>query len=189
MNSKIEMPKFADLCQGCEKSFLGLSGSTKWCPYCGGEHEGDTVLIEFAAPVVERQPVAWAMKPRLERCAKNPKASHSVYGHSGEEGWDTPLFTAPPELADLQATIARLTAENEQLLTSYQALGAVYAGTQKGFERLTAENKRLKGEFVAVLPSNTDFHNWCDKVGYKDSRDMGLYIWHACTDKVKELNQ
>jgi hypothetical protein len=38
-----------DFCESCESSFLGLSGSTKWCPYCGAKHEGATVPYTFPA--------------------------------------------------------------------------------------------------------------------------------------------
>lgn len=41
-------------------------------------------------------PVAWAMKPGLDRISVNPKASHAVFGHSGEPGWDVPLYAEPP---------------------------------------------------------------------------------------------
>ena len=40
-----------------------------------------------------------------------------------------------------------------------------------------------------VLPTSTDLHKWCDQSGYDGSRDIAHYIWSACTDKVKELNQ
>jgi hypothetical protein len=42
----------ADLCGQCDKAFIGLSGYTKWCPYCGAKHEGETKTfspVEFEA--------------------------------------------------------------------------------------------------------------------------------------------
>lgn len=50
----------------------------------------------LAQEVVKCEPVAWAMKSGLDRCARNPKASHAVYGHDSEDGWDVPLYTSPP---------------------------------------------------------------------------------------------
>lgn len=39
----MDIPARADVCEQCEKIFVGLSGSTKWCPYCGAKHEGESV--------------------------------------------------------------------------------------------------------------------------------------------------
>ena len=65
-------------------------------------------ILNVAAPVVERQPVAWAMQSGLDRISRSEHASHATYGRPGQPGWDIPLFAAPPELAELQATIVAL---------------------------------------------------------------------------------
>lgn len=41
----MNIPGAADVCEQCEKVFVGLSGSTKWCPYCGAKHEGNSVPL------------------------------------------------------------------------------------------------------------------------------------------------
>jgi len=101
MSSKIEAPKFADLCQDCDKSFIGLYGSTKWCPYCGAKHEGDHVAIEFAAPVVEHQPVSvgWIYEDGKEftRCADH---AHDLMAEGIEL---TPVFACLDKLKDLNS--------------------------------------------------------------------------------------
>lgn len=43
MSEKLEV----DFCEQCEKRFVGVDGSTKWCPYCGAKHEGETEMITF----------------------------------------------------------------------------------------------------------------------------------------------
>ena len=84
----------------------------------------------LAAPVVQRQPDAWryAISGMWEWCADRDHAVRELASfHAGDsadelaeleaEGLHVPqaLYVAPPELAELQATIARLTAENERL--------------------------------------------------------------------------
>lgn len=75
------------------------------------------VNINLAAPIVEAdgmgEAVAWAMRSGLERCARNPKASHAVYGHSGEDGWNVPLFASQPAPVSARITL-------QQVLKAYQ---------------------------------------------------------------------
>lgn len=40
----------ADKCDNCEKITLGLSGSTKWCAYCGARLTGETVHVSQPTP-------------------------------------------------------------------------------------------------------------------------------------------
>lgn len=54
----------ADFCEACEKRFIGLDGSTKWCSYCGARHEGATVSV---STVVQPQGEQLAHMP-VERC-------------------------------------------------------------------------------------------------------------------------
>jgi hypothetical protein len=44
--SNEEATTYADKCENCDKATLGLSGSTKWCAYCGGKLTGETVLVK-----------------------------------------------------------------------------------------------------------------------------------------------
>lgn len=94
-----------------------------------------SLQAELDTPVVERQPIVLPRK--MEPSQYDSKGSVGL-----REGWngfhDTisklgPLYTAPPELAELQATIARLTAENERLKVF------------ESVEQLSAEIERLKG--------------------------------------------
>ena len=100
----------------------------------------------IATPVVERQPFAWSYKEyvwvtglggsvwrdKLEREAPDTDAA--------DVKEVTALYTTPPELAELQADIARLTAENERLrqLPTRNAL-------IKERDKLKDEIERLKG--------------------------------------------
>jgi hypothetical protein len=79
----------------------------------------------FAAPVVERQPVAWMYLERSEDGYEyRPLFSHQKWLVLPDGFYEeSPLYTDPPELAELQATIARLTAENERLKSeSFESL-------------------------------------------------------------------
>lgn len=69
-----------------------------------------------AAPVVERkQPFAWFTEDYLTD-KSSTTYDELTSARWKDKGWPVQtLFTAPPELAELQATIARLTAENERL--------------------------------------------------------------------------
>lgn len=49
----------ADTCDNCDKAFIGLSGSTKWCPYCGAKHEGSTVDVPAIAFIYRSGTQAW----------------------------------------------------------------------------------------------------------------------------------
>lgn len=43
---QVEQATYADKCDNCDKLTLGLSGSTKWCSYCGGKLTGETVPVK-----------------------------------------------------------------------------------------------------------------------------------------------
>lgn len=82
----------------------------------------DVLQREFnaaiAAPVVERQPACYVVKDRwgvnayLEESSEALKIRRRL-GFTDE----VPLYTDPPELAELQAIVARLTAENADMQT------------------------------------------------------------------------
>ena len=54
----VEPVAYADKCEHCDKVTLGLSGSTKWCAYCGGKLAGETVAVESMRIASPSAPVA-----------------------------------------------------------------------------------------------------------------------------------
>lgn len=67
----MNLPTHADKCENCEKVFVGLSGSTKWCPYCGAKHEGETVPLPAAKRLVRMEQLLWDMRQLPQkRCAE-----------------------------------------------------------------------------------------------------------------------
>lgn len=202
MNDKIYVCK---TCSGMGKEY---DGAAHTCTACNG----------IAAPVVERQPVAW-YSPHW-----NGKSANWVFGPElGEqvfpEFWKA-LYTAPPELAELQATIARLTAENERIecmKENYRIDAKVYRDENErlkgGQGEAVDEIERLKGEPVAwryagCVYSNQP-HSEAEPLytsqpapvsvvlperrviddGDSDADQNSDHGWNACLDKVKELNQ
>lgn len=91
-------------------------------------------LQDVAAPVVERQPVA--LITEAPDCIKPEMRPAWI------DGWNSArtaqMNTAPPELAELQATIANLTTE---LKVTKQALGSLKGER----DELQSELERLKG--------------------------------------------
>ena len=103
----------------------------------------------LAAPVVERQPAYWEYrgtsmgdqveKKQMDCLWLNPNATHE---HDYIKG--VPLYREPPELAELQATIARFRREQGNDLIAYRA------AIEKQDE-LRIENERLKSESFESL--------------------------------------
>lgn len=48
------MNEIADKCENCDKLTLGLSGSTKWCAYCGAKLTGDIGSAPIEVHLPER---------------------------------------------------------------------------------------------------------------------------------------
>jgi hypothetical protein len=153
----------------------------------------------LAAPVVERQPVAITKQKYLAigtGCIKKDGVTVELLTDLPAR---TKLYTAPPELAELQATIARLeTQVNNAINLDFER--------RETIAQLTAEIERLKGgqgepvdlselrEYHAKAISN--LKSYADDEGLRDS-DVKHYTKRAAfheemvalIDKVKELNQ
>jgi hypothetical protein len=132
----------------------------------------DVCVLSYAAPVVERQPRAWeclALKGvngehgRYSRVATSPREMLDFVTHYDGIGAAVTvieLFTAPPELAELQATIARLTTENESVKLNLDK-------TDKRYLAAVAEIERLKGgqgEPVAYVLHKNGEVDWDQEV-------------------------
>lgn len=115
-------------------------------------------LVRFAAPVVDRQPVD--ERAEFEGVVGTADLSRlstgeyqNGYVQSTWEGWQVRAnFSAPSELAELQATIDKLTAENERLTMDLETINAdrdaekgMKAKARDQRDRVTAEIERLKG--------------------------------------------
>ncbi|EXF96264.1 hypothetical protein HK44_020315 [Pseudomonas fluorescens HK44] len=125
----------------------------------GAAKELDALI---AAPVVERQPnvidldaVDW------ETIQKAADESNWMPNEYMRNEWVSDVCNflkygraehpAPPELAELQATIAQLTAENERLHDEVDVMRRGRDAALRQCSTLRAEIERLKGEPVAVL--------------------------------------
>jgi hypothetical protein len=111
MSSKIEVSR-----EKLESLIAKVYGEKPGNP----DDELDELRALLAAPVVERQPRAWLyMNTNMGNELSFQRLDHFYrpYTNTGEHDYvkGVALYTAPPELAELQATIAQLTAENERL--------------------------------------------------------------------------
>ena len=152
------------------KEVYGLHLATAEYP-----EEGSTTLVEFAAPVVERQPACYVVKDRWGVNAYLEESSEALKIHRRLGFTDEiPLYTAPPELAELQATIARLTAENEQYKVAHDRLGGTINKLAGMVGDRNAEIERLKGgqgEPVGFRYRTTNGPwEWMDESPYADGR-------------------
>lgn len=149
MSSKIEPCPFC----GCESTLLTghenyrIAGKhAKACPFIDVDLVVDSreAWNTRAAPIVERQ-------PGFHTCQKCWGAGHLPTRMAGESETDyrARCKAAPPELAELQATIARLTAENERLARiehqSREALQVANQNTKQVIAERDALAERLKG--------------------------------------------
>lgn len=63
----------ADLCEECQGSFIGFTGPTKWCPYCGARHRGAETPIpplDLGEEDQRRSDAAFNRKQLMERGAR-----------------------------------------------------------------------------------------------------------------------
>jgi uncharacterized small protein (DUF1192 family) len=126
MSSKIEA------CKTCNGTGIEYDGAGHTCTACNG----------IAAPVVERQPVDAIL---LENCEEVTVQDYGR-GYFATDDCVAQLYTAPPELAELQATIARLTAEIERLKTVNSDLLLGGEIVDKMCEEIMDERDQLKTE-------------------------------------------
>jgi len=158
MSSKIEVPRE-----------LAEYAAALLEQHCQGNVSNELRTL-LAAPVVERQPVAREFIESVRVTPSKP-LKHPMLANAWGDGVDdtvtaliSMLAAAPPELAELQATIARLTAENERLRHGMKGdydLDA-WLDWAKEAETLRAEIKRLKGgqgEPVAWGTMQPEFHD------------------------------
>lgn len=179
-----------------------------------------TLLLDLtAAPVVERKsdPVGqWSDDDGVSWCDGNERSLQSAR----ESGWKTrTLYSATPELAELQATIARLTAEVTEWKDTVKFNEGCWSeerGTMiDKLQTARAEIERLKGGPVfyigeplrnsvaetpapveVVLPSSQEMHVLISKAARQADLTPGANYFTASEfaaiaiiDKVKELNQ
>jgi len=133
MSGKIEivLDNVDDICEKFEMEGLHTHPTYKQFKRLFAELKAAT-----AAPVVERQPVAWFKHLKGSECKSDGRTYDLMF--CPMDGYQ-PLFDAPPELAELQATVDHLRndLEGTRLLAADQLLK---------INRLTAENERLRTE-------------------------------------------
>jgi hypothetical protein len=125
MSSKIDCGE----CMG-----TGGIGQLETCKHCKGTGK-------LAAPVVERQPALWIdaayLRDHSNECIPAFREPPSCE--------PTALYRAPPELAELQAAIARLTVELTTARQKITAMNHDFDVWDVDTKALKAENERLKG--------------------------------------------
>jgi hypothetical protein len=131
-------------CKTCNGTGIEYDGAGHTCTSCNG----------IAATVVERQPVAFIQIPKnVEKYGHGDDPDRLKFGKPGQFFADgkSPMFdfvllyTAPPELAELQATIARLTAERDQLKSLVEGKQGSLGKMFELKEKYRLELERLKG--------------------------------------------
>lgn len=143
MSSEIEVSRrLVELCAQC----LNNSGYSL-------AHDELRALLD--TPVVERQPVYEVQWNSIHGPEGWKVVDFSGYEHCQGPLWDRRIsYTAPPELAGLQATIAQLTAENKALSEECGINDKEIEGLQSALSDAESEIDRLKsghGEPVGIV--------------------------------------
>lgn len=98
-----------------------------------------------------------------------------------------PLFDSPPELAELQATIARLETQVAKAINLDFERRAEIERLKTAWFEMKAERDALytsQPAPVSVLPERKPV-----SLGVLSESNTHNQGWNACLDKVKELNQ
>jgi hypothetical protein len=153
------------------KEVYGLHLATAEYP-----EEGSTTLVEFAAPVVERQPFAWMYLERSEDGYEyQPLFSRKKWIVLPDGFYEeSPLYTAPPELAELQATIVQLTDQNTRLksgidddMAEVERLQALYDKEFRKVRQLKLEIERMKTG-IEVISAKLELDDFCLSVDLRE---------------------
>ena len=108
-----------------------------------------TLLLDLTAPVVERRPLIHITPEALAmiRGERKPQAGGLTFSESEPlGGWTVPLYAAPPELQ----------AENSNLRLQCGGMETEISELQATIDRLTAENERLKAKPVCIYWDEKD---------------------------------
>ena len=108
----------------------------------------DDLRVLLAAPVVERQPLGWIDPFTIRAIACNPQSCDRFPFTANEDranGYTMPVYTALPELAELQAELAKQGDDYCKRVDEIIELQATIA-------RLTTENERLNNQ-LCVCPA------------------------------------
>ena len=145
-----------EVCKTCNGTGIEYDGAGHTCTACNG----------IATPVAERQP-----PHQIHDCCVNCMQGNDAHTDDGRcpapyttvwRAWDYNFApdTDPPELAELQATIERLTAENERLLSGF-------------WQQVTDADLKKIADFVGDgdLPTNSFFMR-------KDAGDLANMTMH-----------
>lgn len=128
---------------------------------------GKDLRALLAAPVVERQPVAWFKRLKGLECKSDGRTYDLMFCPMG--GYQ-PLFDSSPELAELQAIITDLQTELSAIKDECVDHVNLYKAWTEQRETMKAEIERLKGgqgEAVAWRGCNSDGEvvtEWIDSV-------------------------
>jgi hypothetical protein len=204
MNDEVEV------CKTCNGTGIEYDGAGHTCTACNG----------IAAPVVERQPVAW-IDPISLKHSDNEKQWVRIAGSLAENrvnGYTLALYTAPPELAELQAptngalikdlteVIAQQAAEIERLKggqgepVAWCNKANLEALKEKGYCQIWLGKMTSMDEPIGiytsqpapvsvVLPTMLSSEDGPHYSGDRGPELGYLAGYKACLDKVKELNQ
>jgi hypothetical protein len=155
-------------------------GEEWWAPLDAMRAEICTTL---AVPVVERQPVAAAWLKVTDKGRGN-EYELDWYGAAERlTAGEYELYTSPPELAELQATIARLTAEKEALKINLEmSVEGAASLAETGDEEVAAlksEIERLKGGQGEPVGRVVEFGRGLREISWAKGKlpDLGVELY------------